>query len=276
MKKRSKFSRKKNTNKSIIANLKQTSTIALKAIIIEDEIHSQIQLTKLISKFCPDISIVGQADTVESGLTLFYDKKPDTIFLDIELGTENGFDLLQSIKAFTFTVIFTTAHDKYSLKAIKYAALDYLLKPVQVNDLVTAVEKAKFAVKKENLNQQLELLLRGIKNSSTESHSIAIPQGRDIRIIRIKDIMYLESQNNYTKFHLIDNEQLLVSKGIYYYDELLSRKNFIRIHQCYLANMAHIKSVCSSNQIILHNKKLLPISRLKMATVKEVLLNNTL
>lgn len=276
MKKRSKFSRKYYTNKSIIANLKQISTIALKAIIIEDEIHSQIQLNKLISKFCPDISIVGEADTVESGLSLFYDKKPDTIFLDIELGIENGFDFLQAINTYTYSVIFTTGHDKYSLKAIKYAALDYLLKPVQVHDLVTAVEKAKVAVKKENLNQQLELLFHEIKNSSSESQSIAIPQGRDIRIIRLKDILYLESQNNYTKIHLIENEQLLVSKGIYYYDELLSRKNFIRIHQCYLANMAHINSVCSSNEIILYNKERLPISRLKMATVKEVLFNNTL
>lgn len=259
-----------------MANLKQTTTILLKAIIIEDEIHSQVQLTKLISKFCPDISIVGQAETVGSGLTLFYDKKPDTIFLDIELGTENGFDLLQEINTHTFSVIFTTGHDKYSLKAIKYAALDYLLKPVQVHDLVSAVEKAKVAVKKEKLNQQLELLLHGIKNNSSESQSIAIPQGRDIRIIRIKDILYLESQNNYTKFYLIENEQLLVSKGIYFYDELLSRNNFIRIHQCYLVNMAQIKSLSSSNEIILNNKERLPISRLKMATVKEALFKNTL
>lgn len=262
--------------KSKIGNLKYFNSDQLKAIIVEDEVHSQNHLIRLLTKYCPEITIVGQGNNVEEGLSLFYEKKPDTIFLDIELGLQSGFDLLQSIKAFTFSVIFTTAHDKYTLKAIKYAALDYLLKPVQVNDLVTAVEKAKVAVKKENQNQQLELLLQGIKNSSSESQSIAIPQGRDIRIIRIKDIMYLESQNNYTKFHLIENENLLVSKGIYFYDELLSRKNFIRIHQCYLVNIAHIKGVSSSNEIILHNKELLPISRLKMATVKEVLLNNTL
>lgn len=248
----------------------------MKAIIIEDEIQSQVQLIKLLTKYCPDISIVGQADTVESGLSLFYEKKPDTIFLDIELGKENGFDLLQAINTHKFSVIFTTAHDKYSLKAIKYAALDYLLKPVQVHDLVTAVEKAKVAINKENLNQQLELLLNGIKNSSSESQSIAIPQSRDIRIIRLKDIIYLESENNYTKFHLIENEQLLVSKGIYYYDELLSRNNFIRIHQSYLVNKAYIKSISSSNEIVLFNKERLPISRLKMAALKEALLNYTL
>ncbi|WP_051408646.1 LytTR family DNA-binding domain-containing protein [Sediminibacterium sp. C3] len=248
----------------------------MKAIIIEDEVHSQIQLTKLLYKFCPDISIEGIADNVESGLSLFYEKKPDTIFLDIELGTENGFNLLQAINTYNFSVIFTTAHDKYSLKAIKYAALDYLLKPVQVHDLVMSVEKAKVAVKKENLNQQMELLLNEIKNSSSESQSIAIPQSRDIRIIRLKDIIYLESENNYTKFHLIENEQLLVSKGIYYYDELLSRNNFIRIHQSYLVNKAYIKSISSSNEIVLFNKERLPISRLKMAALKEALLNYTL
>lgn len=248
----------------------------MKAIIIEDEANAQIQLIKLLTKYCPDISIVGQADNVESGLSLFYEKKPDTIFLDIELGTESGFDLLQAINTHTFSVIFTTAHDKYSLKAIKYAALDYLLKPVQVHELVTAVEKAKVAIIKENLNQQLELLLNGIKNSSSESQSIAIPQSRDIRIVRLKDIIYLESENNYTKFHLIDNEQLLVSKGIYYYDELLSRNNFIRTHQSYLVNKAYIKSVSSTNEIVLYNKERLPISRLKMAALKEALLNYTL
>lgn len=248
----------------------------MNAIIIEDEAHSQIQLIKLLTKYCPDISIVGQADNVESGLSLFYEKKPDTIFLDIELGKENGFDLLQVINTHTFSVIFTTAHDKYSLKAIKYAALDYLLKPVQVHELVTAVEKAKVAINKENLNQQLELLLNEIKNSSSESQSIAIPQSRDIRIIRLKDIIYLESENNYTKFNLIENEKLLVSKGIYYYDELLSRNNFIRIHQSYLVNKAYINSVSSSNEIVLYNKERLPISRLKLAAVKEVLLNYTL
>lgn len=248
----------------------------MKAIIIEDEAQSQVQLIKLLNKYCPEISIVGQADNVESGLLLFYEKKPDTIFLDIELGTESGFDLLQAINTHTFSVIFTTAHNKYSLKAIKYAALDYLLKPVQLHELVRAVEKAKVAINKENLNQQLELLLNGIKNSSSESQSIAIPQSRDIRIIRLMDIIYLESENNYTKFHLIENEQLLVSKGIYYYDELLSRNNFIRIHQSYLVNKAFIKSISSSNEIVLFNKERLPISRLKMAALKEALLNYTL
>lgn len=276
MKKRSNILQIVNLFKPIIANLYQLNFILLKAIIIEDEVHCRNQLNKLLTKYCPEITIVGQGNNVEEGLSLFYEKKPDTIFLDIELGIQSGFDLLKSIKAHSFSVIFTTAHDKYSLKAIKYAALDYLLKPIQVHDLVSAVEKAKVVVKKENLNQQMDMLIEGIKNTSTEMKTIAIPQSRDIRIIKLKEIIYLESENNYTKFYLTENEQLIVSKGIYYFEDLLSKCDFVRIHQSYLVNISQIKSVTSSNEIILNNKERLPISRLKLATVKEVILNRSL
>ena len=192
----------------------------MRAIIIEDEYHSQVQLKSLITKYCTDVTILGVAETVNLGQKLFYEKRPDTIFLDIELGGESGFKILESIKDYSFSVIFTSAHEKYSLRAIKFAALDFLLKPIQINELVLAVEKAKNNHIKFNQSKQLDLLLENLKSETYSYQTIAIPQSREIRLLKISQILYLESSNNYTTIHTTESEKLIVSKGIYYFDEL--------------------------------------------------------
>lgn len=248
----------------------------MRAIIIEDEHHSQVQLKSLITKYCSDVSILGVAETVNLGQELFYEKRPDTIFLDIELGGESGFKILESIKDYSFSVIFTSAHEKYSLRAIKFAALDYLLKPIQINELVLAVEKAKNNHIKFNQSKQLDLLLENLKSDTNYYQTIAVPQSREIRLLKLSEILYLESSNNYTTIHTTESEKLIVSKGIYYFDELLSTSGFIRTHQTYLVNKHFIKGIVSTNELVLFNNVRIPISKQKLSFVKETVMKQCL
>lgn len=248
----------------------------MRAIIIEDEYHSQVQLKSLIAKYCSDVSILGVAETVNLGKELFYEKRPDTIFLDIELGGDSGFKLLESIKDHSFSVIFTSAHEKYSLRAIKFAALDYLLKPIQIHELVLAVEKAKNKHVRHNQSKQLDILLENLKSETYCYQTIAVPQSREIRLLKISQILYLESSNNYTTIHTTESEKLIVSKGIYYFDELLSNSGFIRAHQTYLVNKYYIKGIVSTNELALLNNARIPISKQKLSFVKEELLKQCL
>jgi len=244
----------------------------LTAIIVEDESQSRNQLHSLLLEYCPNVMLLGFAGNLEDGVSFFNQKKPELIFLDIELGDELGFDLLTQIGDQSYSVIFTTAHEQYGIRAIKFSALDYLLKPIQPQDLVVAVKKAKEHQQLKGSSYQVQQLLQEINTKIGQEKMIAIPQSREIRFIQVCDIVYCVSSNNYTTLVIQSGEKLLASRGIYYFDDLLLPTGFLRTHQSYLVNPKYIRSIKKEQELELIDKTLIPIAKLKIGEVKRTLL----
>ena len=215
----------------------------LTAVIVDDELHNRNVLEKMLQQHTPVISAIYQADTVKQAIQLISEYRPQIIFLDIQMQGETGFDLLQQIGDYNFEVIFVTAHDNFAIKAFRFNAIDYLLKPVVVNELKEAVEKA---IKKlgNNGNANLDNINRLYQqlSHSKETNSITIPTSEGFLVTQIRDIVYCQASNNYTIIHLAEKKKIISSQTLGFYEELLSDSNFFRTHRSYLINIAHITS----------------------------------
>lgn len=243
----------------------------MKTIIIDDETKNSIQLKKLLLALCPQVSVAGMATNAEEGKQLILETKPDLVFLDIQMPEKSGFDLLSDLGDYNFEVIFVTGFDQYALQAIKFSALDYLLKPIKAGELLTAVKKAEKRTTHFQSSEQIRNLLTILETIPKEDHKLAIPFLKETRFINPYEILYCESVNGYTQFHLQSGEELLVSKGIAEYEEILAGHHFIRCHQSYLVNRRFIKSLLKQDnisEILLTNETRIPVSRLKREFVK--------
>jgi two-component system LytT family response regulator len=210
------------------------------AIIIDDVDNSRLTLAHDLKQYCPQIKIIGEANSVKTAIDEISEKKPDVVFLDIQLGDGLGFEILETINDFDFQVIFTTALDTYGIKAIKFSALDYLLKPIDPDELVEAVNKLE-NTKKDNIKDSINLLLNNIKDINPGNKRIALNSADKIHMVYITDIIRCESQGSYTIFHLKDKEQIVVTKNLKEYENLLEDYSFIRIHHSHLINFAYLK-----------------------------------
>lgn len=214
----------------------------MKALIIDDEKSNIENLTLLLQKYCPQINLIGAALEVDSAVELINLHMPDVLFLDIQLGNRSGFDLLRILPSKALEVIFITAFDKYGIEAIKFAALDYLLKPVSIPELIVAVKKAEEKVLARERNQQLAFLLSHIKNDGLKPSRIALPQLHEVRYVEVSDIVRCEADNSYTSFYLITGDEIVVSRSIKEYTDLLKPIGFLRTHQSHMVNILYIKS----------------------------------
>lgn len=246
----------------------------MKALIIEDEEKSRRHLETLIHQLNSNIELCGNASCIKEARELFYRFKPELLFLDIELGSDSAFDLLVQLEQQNFSVIFTTAHDQYGIPAIKFSAIDYLLKPIQPKELNIAIEKAIAQRNLKGYAQQIQHLLTQLSQKTQTNRTIAIPQSRELRFIQVSDIMQLVASNNYTHLLLKDGEKLTASKGIFHFEELLRPAGFIRTHQSHLANPDYIKSIRPKGSICdlqLTDGSIVPVSKRNMATVRQIL-----
>lgn len=212
----------------------------LSVIIVEDELHSRESLRNLLRDYCKGTEVVSLCDNIDDGLREIQIKKPDLLFLDIEMPGGTGFDLLEQLRRFDFEVIFTTAFEHYALKAIKFSALDYLLKPIDVDELMEAVEKVMQKKEQEKENLKLRSLLENFNKSKTD-HTITLATAEGLEFICVSDIFYCEASGSYTKFHLTNNNKLLVSKHLKEYELLLTDYGFYRTHNSFLVNLSHVK-----------------------------------
>jgi two-component system, LytTR family, response regulator len=244
----------------------------IKAIIVDDEKHNVENLRILINKHCPDVLIVGSAETIPEAVASIELEKPHVVFLDIQMGASTGFDLLKNIAERKFEVIFVTAYDKYGIQAVKFAALDYILKPIDINELLLAIAKVKEKLAAKQNNQQLDFLMDYLKQNG-KPVKIALPQQQEVRYITVADIIRCEAQNTYTWFFLSNSDKILVSKPLKEYDELLAPHNFIRCHQTHLVNPAFVKSFLKEDggSLLLQNGVKVPVSKQKKDYVKEAL-----
>lgn len=211
----------------------------LRAVIIDDETRSRESLEILVKENCKNVEVVAMADGVAAGLESIKANKPDLLFLDIELQDGTGFDLLEKSDGANFHVIFTTAFENYALKALKMSAVDYLLKPINADELVAAINKAEEIKSKEKTDRNFELLLQNLQNN-TGKHKIALPTSEGLTFINVNEIIRCKADGSYTHFFFKDRKKILVSKKIKEYEELLSPYNFVRVHHSHLVNLDEV------------------------------------
>jgi two-component system LytT family response regulator len=250
----------------------------ISALLIDDEPNNLDNLSILLQQYCPAIAVTGTAMNAAQARLRIATLQPDLVFLDIQMPDESGFALLQSLPEITFEIIFVTAFDQYGINAIKFSALDYLLKPIAIEELTGAVEKAIKRITEKKQNSNIQNLLQLLQSPLTLSeHKIALPDSRETRLVPAKDIIRCQSQNVYTTFFFSNGEKLVVSKAIKEYEELLTPYGFIRSHQSHLVNKRHIKSFIKEDNgyLLMADGFSAPIARQKKEYVKRVLqLNN--
>jgi len=241
----------------------------LKALIIEDEVRSRELLSQLVSNFCQGIQILGTADDVISGIQLIKEIKPDLVFLDIEMPGGDGFEVLKAFNPIPFKVIFVTGYEQYAIRAIRYAALDYLLKPVNIQELKAAVEKAKVQsdIQQTNL-QSLEWNLQAV---GRESARLAISNDKEHVLVDLDKILFIEAKGSYVYFMMERTIRQLASHSLSYYEDLLPANQFFRTHHSYIVNCQKVVSVSSGRggEILLQGGATIPVAfRRKASFIK--------
>jgi two-component system, LytTR family, response regulator len=237
----------------------------VKVIIIDDEKRARTTLVKMLELHSLDIEICGEADDITGGLQLIREKEPDVVLLDIDLSEGTGFDLLSELGDIDFKVIFITAHQEYAIKAIKFSALDYLLKPVDPMELVAAIDKVH-----EDKASQRGQLDAFIYNRQGLSKRIVLKTAETIHLQELRDIVYCEAYKNYTTFHLPGKKKIVVSRTLKEYEEMLESEGFMRVHQSYLINLGQLESFERKNSmVIMRDASRIPVStRKKEALIK--------
>ena len=234
----------------------------MKTIIVDDELHCIEILERHIKKYCPEVEIVARCQSGQEGIETIKSLKPDLVFLDIEMPQMNGFEMLAQIKDYQFDVIFTTAYDKFAVKAFKISAIDYLLKPIDPEDLKIAMKKA--VTNRQKISRdQMEILFHAFKNTKAKPKRIALTASDHLLFIETENIVYCESDSNYTIFFLLSGEKVIISKTLKEVEETLEGHDFFRVHASYLVNLKHITKYTRGDggYIIMTNNKHITISR---------------
>ncbi len=249
----------------------------IRCILIDDEVNNLENLQHLLLQCCPEVFIAGTASSADDGNRLIQSVRPNLVLLDIQMPGKSGFDLLSSLPSPAFEVIFITAYDQYGIQAIKFSALDYLLKPVDVKELQQAVEKAQQKMSLREQNRNVTNLMAYLKKPQQEDPRIALPTMQETHYVKVNEIIRCEASDNYTSFFLQSGEKILVSKTLKEFADLLKPYGFQRTHQSHLVNMAYVKSLLKEEggQLLLHDKTKIPISRQSLEVVKKAL-NDTL
>lgn len=251
--------------------------MSIRYVLIDDELNNLENLQFLLQRYCPELEFAGMATSATEGLLLIQKQSPDLVFLDIQMPGKTGFDLLSSIDKVNFEVIFVTAYDQYGIQAIKFSALDYLLKPVDIDELKKAVARATEKIKSQQQNNPVNQLLAYLQQPRQEPLRIALPTLKEIHYVKIDDIIRCEASDNYTVFFLADGEKIMVSKTLREFADLLNPHNFLRCHQSHLVNIRFVKSLLKEEGGLLQltDKTKIPVSRQNLETVKKALLDNT-
>lgn len=245
----------------------------MKTLILEDEAHNRAFLQLTLQQHCPQVQVVAQAQRVAEALALFRQHSPELVLLDVELPDGTGFDFLEQLPQPWPKIIFITAYDHYALQAIRYSAIDYLLKPIRVQDLVQAIQKASNRLHMEQEYALLQLLLQS-RRETTAPKRIALPTAERIELIPVADIIRCMAENNYTHFYIRDQSSILVSKNLGEFEEMLQEYGFLRTHQSHLVNVEAIKSWEKSDggYLLMKDGSRIPVSRSRRERVLQILL----
>lgn len=247
------------------------------AVIIDDDINLRNGMKGLLNLYAPEINIIGEADNVQNGVTEILNKKPQVVFLDIQLTDGTGFDILENITKkegkVNTNIVFITAHEKYAIKAFRFSALDFLLKPVDPDELQEVIAKIKKSLESKSSFSNIDLLLENISKKVDTFKRIALSTSEGIHLFEIGDIIRCESQDNYTKFYIKNQKPILISKTLKEYDDLLGEHGFERVHQSHLINIAYLKAYIKKDggYVLMQDGSNLPVSQRKRERLKELL-----
>ena len=245
---------------------------AIRAVIIDDQEDIRAINRSLLVQNFPEIEIIGEADSVDSGVELVMRTQPDLVLLDIEIKGGTGFNILQRVRPYNFMVIFITAFDEFAIKAIKFSALDYILKPINETEFCDAIESAMTTYESNKVEMQVQNLLNHAEDNG-KNRKIVLRTQESIFLVELEEILYCESDNSYTTFHLEDDKTILVSKSIKEYEQMLTPYRFFRPHQRYMVNLNKIERIdkVDGGSIILKNKTSIPISHRRKQALMDLL-----
>jgi two-component system LytT family response regulator len=234
----------------------------MKAVIIDDEKDSREILANYVSKYCPDVTVKGFGESVDTGLAAIKIHQPDIVFLDIEMPYGNGFDLLDKVDSVNFETVFVTAFDHYAMQALNQSAAYYLLKPIDIEELIKAVEKIKKEKAEDNSIHHAQVLLDNMRSNSQQTQKIMLPTMEGFEIVTVKSIVYCEAVDNFTRFHFETGNPLLICRTLKYFEELLKNYHFFRIHRSYMINPDYVirYSKGKGGYVTMKNNKELEIS----------------
>lgn len=245
----------------------------IRTIIIDDEAKARRIISHLLEEYCPEVEVVGLAEDVPSGVKLIHKEKPDLIFLDVEMPQYEGFELLNFFEKIDFEIVFTTAYKEYAIKAFEVSAIDYLLKPIQIDHLIRAVEKVK---KQKSFQGERYEVFQKNKNTQGQIKKIALPVSDGLLFIEISDIIYLKADGSYTQIVLKNGEKILVSKKIKDIENLLPSSKFFRTHRSFVIHLDYVKQFVRKDggYIIMDNDDSINISQGKKEEFFQLWKNN--
>jgi len=212
----------------------------IKTVIIDDEENNIGTLQSLLTQFCPEIEIIGTAGNAKQAFTVINELQPQLVFLDIEMPMGNGFDLLEKLMPVNFEVIFVTAFDQYAITAFKYAALDYLLKPVSIDDLKRAVNRSAIRIAEKNVNNRIESLIANFRSEAQGLKKIGLPTAEGLVFEEIENIMHLQAESNYTFVYIRNKKKMTITKSLKEFEDLLPANIFCRLHHSHIVNLNYI------------------------------------
>jgi two-component system LytT family response regulator len=240
----------------------------MKAVIIEDEERSRIVLQNLLTSYCPDVEVAGMADSVEAGVRLIRKHTPDIIFLDVHISGGTGFDVLDRVDELAAAVIFTTAYDHYALKAFKFSAIDYLLKPIDIDELKDAVKRAAYVRKSGTRTHQIRNLIAHYKHPDEEPVLlVTIPES--VEYVQMPDIVRCQACDDHTEIYMKDSRMLLIDMPVHEIEFLLQDYGFFRVHPAHIVNMKEVrKSARAESILIMYDGSEVPLSASRRAAYR--------
>ncbi|MBL7912054.1 MAG: response regulator transcription factor [Bacteroidia bacterium] len=245
----------------------------MKVLIIDNDQKIRQGLKTMIEKFCPQVVELNEANAIQSGIEAIAKYNPDLIFLDVELDEGTGMDLLSKLKEYKFDVVFITAYNKYAVDAFKFSAIDFILKPIGLEDLLNALQKAKTSLANKDLLKQLVILKENMGSLSSSEKKIVLKDSGTMYFIKVSDIIHCKAEGNYTEFYLVNKQKLVTSNMLKEYEAMLEPYGFIRTHHSHLINIKKIVRFdkADGGSLLLENNHNVPVSQRKKDQVLEAL-----
>jgi two-component system LytT family response regulator len=259
-------------------SLPATAPMKYTAFIADDEIRSRELLQNLVEELCPEITVVGAAASVEEAVKSIQQLQPQILFLDIEMHPGTGFDILQKLpSSTTFQVIFTTAYDQYAIRALRISAVDYLLKPIDVQELQSAVQKAIQQIHNKQPQQQLQHLLQNLVRQQ-QDYTISLSTAEGLEFVPIASVLHLEANGAYTVFYLKEGRKIMVSRNLKEYESMLGDHGFFRVHNSHLVNLKEVKRYLRTDggYIVMNDDSTISISPRKKEELLQLLAGRAL